>query len=172
MKWFRFPRILGIIVCLYLVGLAALFANLSMQSSRFVHQAGSTPGTVVALVARSPAGGNRTTPASTRTVSLAPRVSYVVDGRTYDYTASHGRLRHRLKVGDQVQVQYDVADPARARLRGEGRVLVPGITAGFGLAALGVAVLLVRTRHVGLGTGKTPRRDVPALGEVEHPTAR
>lgn len=172
MKWFRFPRLLGLVVCVYLVGLVALFAMLSMQSFDFVRHAGRAQATVVALVAKAPVGSNRNPPASTRTVSLAPEVSYVVNGQTYTYTASHGQWHQRLKVGDQVQVQYNPNEPSHARLTGEGRVLVPGITVAFAVAAVGVAAILVRTRKVGLAGGKAPRRDAPALDKLDQPMAR
>lgn len=175
MTWFRFPRVLGIVVCVYLVGLAVVFSMFALQSSRFVHDAGSTEGTVVALVAKEPVGSNRSSPANTRTVSLAPRVSYVVSGRTYEYTASRTRLHRQLKVGDKVQVQYDPVDPARARIKGEGRVIIPGIAVGFALAALLIVVVLVRTRELGGpggSSGKTAKRDATALDEVHQTIAR
>lgn len=170
MKWFRFPRVLGIVVCLYLVGLVVLFSMLSMQSTHFVRNAARTQGTVVALVTKAPVGTTRN-PASTRTVSLNAQVSYLVNGHTYDYVTSHGRLHQRLKVGDQVEVQYDPANPARARLKGEGRVLVPGIAAAFAAAALLVAGILFRTRNTGLPSAKTSRRSGP-LGKDEQLTVR
>ena len=54
--------------------------------------------------------------------------------------------RQRLKIGDSVTVLYDPANPAVARMQGEGKVLVPVITAGFVLSALVVALILLRTR--------------------------
>ena len=50
------------------------------------------------------------------------------------------------------------ADPAVARIRGEGKVLVPVITSGFVLSALVVALILFRTRNL----GATPARRKPA----------
>lgn len=149
-KWFRFPRLLGILVCLYLVGITAVFGVLSQQTLHFSKHAATTEGTVVAMVARAPVGSSRNPPPNARTVSLAPKVTYVVDGRTYEYTGAHGQYRQRLRVGDRVQVQYDPSDPNVARIKGEGRVLVPGITIAFGLSTLLVAVILVRTRKVGV----------------------
>ena len=109
-------------------------------------------------MARAPAGSTREPTAGSRTVSQAPKVSYVVNGTTYSYTAAHGRYHQRLKVGDRVQVLYDLSDPSVARLRGEGSVLVPGITAAFGLAAVLVALVLIRTRKVGVNSGQGHRR--------------
>jgi hypothetical protein len=149
-KWFRFPRALGIVIGLYLVGMAVVFAMFSQQSALFVRHAARTDATVVALVARAPAGSTREPVTGARTVPQAPKVSYTVDGTTYTYTAAHGRYHQPLKIGDQVQVLYDHAHPGRARLKGEGTVLLPGITATFALAALLVVVILIRTRNLGV----------------------
>jgi hypothetical protein len=154
-KWLRFPRVLGIVVCLYLVGLAVLFASLGRQAAQFNHNAASTTGTVVALVPRAPAGSTRE-PVNARHPTLAPTVHYEVGGRGYDYTAAHGRYRQPVRVGDTLTVLYDPADPSVARLRGEGRVLVPGLAGGFLVAAAAVALVLVKTRHLG-----GPRRRRP-----------
>lgn len=147
MKWLRFPRILGIIVCLYLIGMSLVFGMLSSQNYRFVHGAQSTTGTVTALVPRSPIGSARDPDA--RTVSRAPTVRYEVAGKTYEYTAAHGRFRQRLQIGNSVTVLYDPTNPAVARIQGEGKVLVPVITSGFVLSALVVALILLRTRNLG-----------------------
>jgi hypothetical protein len=47
-------------------------------------------------------------------------------------------------------VLYDPRHPQQARLRGEGRVMIPLVTAGFTAAALLLAVVLVKTRTVGV----------------------
>ena len=147
MKWLRFPRILGIIVCLYLIGMSLIFGMLSSQNYRFVNGAQRTTGTVIALVPRSPIGSARDPDA--RTASRAPTVRYEVAGKSYEYTAAHGRFRQPLKVGESVTVLYNPADPSVARIRGEGKVLVPVITSGFVLSALVVALILLRTRRLG-----------------------
>ena len=123
MKWLRFPRTLGIVVCLYLVGMSVVFGLLSSQNYRFIHSARTVPGTVIALVARAPIGSTRDPQLDARMVSRAPTVRYVVNGATYEYTAAHGRYRQPLRVGETVTVLYDPDDPAVARIRGEGRVL-------------------------------------------------
>lgn len=161
MKWLRFPRVLGVAVGLYLAGLAVVFGVLSMQSDQFSDHAASTTGTVTALVARAPAGSNRE-PRHGQRPSLAPTVHYEVAGHGYDYTAAHGRFRQPLQPGDTVTVLYDPSNPAVARLRGEGAVLVPGLTTGFAVAAVGVGVLLFRTRNRG---GPPDRRRPPANPE-------
>lgn len=170
-KWFRFPRLLGIVVCLYLVGVTVVFGVLSQQSLHFVQHAASTEGTVVALVTKAPIGSSRNPPVGARSVSLAPRVSYVVDGKSYDYTGAHGQYRQRLRVGDRVQVQYDASDPSFARIRGEGRVLVPAMTVGFGLSALLVAGILFRTRKLGVRPPSRHRDEQPSR-EAGEPARR
>ncbi len=147
MRWLRFPRVLGIVVCLYLIGMAAVFGGLSMEGREFVHNAASTTGTVTALVVRPPAGSARAT--DRRMISRAPTVHYEVGGRGYDYTAAHGRYRPRVSVGQTVTVLYNPDDPAQARLRGEGQVLVPGIAVGFLASAVVVGIVLIRTRRLG-----------------------
>ncbi len=139
---------MGIVVCLYLIGMSVVFGLLSEQSYDFLRTARTTSGTVIALVPRAPVGSTRE-PRSGRTMSLAPEVSYQVGGQTYTYTAAHGRFRQPLKVGDTVAVLYDPSAPDLARMQGEGRVLVPAITATFIGCAVLVAAILVRTRNVG-----------------------
>ncbi len=162
MRWLRFPRLLGVIACVYLMALAVLFGHLSVQNYRFVHHAVQTTGTVVALDPRPPAGSTRTL----RDATLAPKVRYEVGGETYYYTAAHGTYRPRHRVGSTVVVLYDPADPAKARLRGEGRLMVPLITSGFATAALIVGFVLVRTRNL----GRAPGNDSPARSSDSVPT--
>lgn len=147
MKWLRFPRILGVAVCVYLLGMAVLFGFLSTASFRFVNNATASEGTVVSLVVKAPAGSQRDPNLRSRNVPLAPKVTYVVDGKTYSYVAAHGRYHQRLAVGDKVTVLYDPSNPGQARLQGEGRVLIPLITSGFATAAVGLGVLLLLTRN-------------------------
>lgn len=159
MSWLRFPRAAGLVVCLYLLAVGLLFAGFSARNDAFVRDAATTTGTVVALVPRAAAGSSREPGPSVRTMPLAPTVSYTVAGRTYRYTAAHGRYRQRLRVGDSVSIRYLPSDPGQARVQGEDRVLIPALAVGFGLAALGVVVLLVATRGVGRpGTGPGRRR--------------
>lgn len=132
---------------LYLVAMAVVFALLSEQNADFNRTASRTEGTVVALVARAPLGSTRESRPDARAPSLAPKVTYVVDGQTYTYVAAHGRYRQRLQVGDKVTVMYASDDPASARLRGEGQDLGPVISIGFGLAAVLVVLVLVRLRR-------------------------
>jgi hypothetical protein len=136
-----------VLVAVYLVAMSVVFALLSAQNADFVRTASRTEGTVVALVARAPLGSTRDAQPDTRTPSLAPKVTYVVDGRTYDYVAAHGRYRQRLQVGDRVTVLYAPSVPASARLRGEGMDSGPAVSAGFGLAAALVVLVLVRPRR-------------------------
>lgn len=166
MKWLRFPRILGVVVCLYLVGMAALFGFLSTESFRFVNNATATHGTVVSLVVRRPAGSQRDPSPRSRNLPLAPRVRYEVAGRTYYYVAAHGRYHQRLAVGDTVTVLYEPTDPANARLQGEGRVLVPLLTSAFATTAVGLAVLLYLTRN-GRPAAGSPRRTTSAATRTD-----
>ena len=164
MRWLRFPRILGIVVCLYLVGMSVVFGNLSTQSYRFVRGAQATTGTVIALLPTPTAGSSRTPPNRPgRLIPTAPKVRYSVGGKTYEYVAAHGRYRQPLRVGDQVTVLYDPTDPARARIRGEGSLLVPLITSGFVTSALAVGAVLFLTRNIG---AKQRSRRAPEQPEV------
>jgi hypothetical protein len=160
-KWLRFPRVLGVAVCLYLCGMAVLFGYLSTESFRFVNNATATEGTVVGLVVKRPAGSQRDPNPRSRNLPLAPQVRYEVNGRTYTYVAAHGRHNQRLAVGDTVTILYDPSNPSRARMQGEGRVLVPLITAAFATTAVGLGVLLVLTRH-GLHPPKRPEEQLRA----------
>jgi len=147
-KWLHFPRTLGIVVCLYLLGMSVVFGVLTSRSYSFIEHARQISGTVIALVPRAPLGSTREPRAGERRMlSLAPTVQYQVNGKTYEYTAASGRFRQRVRVGDHLTVLYDPTDPGDAQLRGEGRILVPVITAGFAASALLVAVVLFRTRN-------------------------
>jgi hypothetical protein len=165
----RFPRTIGLLAALYLVAMAVVFALLSAQNMDFVRTAGHTEGTVVALVARAPLGSTREAQPDARTPSLAAKVTYVVDGRTYDYVAAHGRYRQRLQVGDRVTVLYAPTDPSSARLRGEGQDSGPAVSAGFALTAALLVVVVVRLRRrpdpVRPGTGPA-RAGAPASAAV------
>lgn len=143
----RFARTVGLLAAVYLAAMSVVFALLSAQNVDFVRTASRTEGTIVALVARAPLGSTRDGQPDARTPSLAPKVSYVVDGRTYDYVAAHGRYRQRLQVGDRVTVLYATSDPTSARLRGEGQDSGPLVSAGFGLAAILLVLVVVRPRR-------------------------
>lgn len=143
----RFPRTVGLLAAVYLAAMAVVFGLLSAQNVDFVRTASRTEGTVVALVARAPLGSNREAQPDARAPSLAPKVSYVVGGRTYDYVAAHGRYRQRIQVGDRVTVLYSPTDPSSARLRGEGMDSGPLVSAGFGLAAVLLVLVIVRPRR-------------------------
>lgn len=165
----RFPQVVGLVAAVYLLAMSVLFALLSAQNMEFVRTAERTEGTVVALVARAPLGAARDAQPDARAPSLAPKVSYVVDGRTYTYVAAHGRQRQRLQVGDAVTVLYSPTDPASARLRGEGQDSGPVVSVGFGVVALLLVVAVARSRRArrrgdaaGAARGSTPRSPVVA----------
>jgi hypothetical protein len=158
------------VVCLYLIGMSLVFGNLSTKSYRFVHNAQATTGTVVALLPTPTAGSSRTpTNRPGRLMPTAPKVRYVVGGKSYEYVAAHGRYRQPLHVGDQVTVLYDPDDPGRARLRGEGSLLIPLITAGFLTCALAVAALLFATRNTGVQRRRTQEGEAAFKDAVEDP---
>ena len=172
MRWFRFPRIVGIVVIAYLILVTGYFAFEAARRSRFIADAKSTPGTVVALEPRPLAGTTRVHTLGDD-VPRAPEVRYVVDGKTYLYTPTHGLIGSPVQVGDQIEVLYDANNPARARLRNEGQLLLPLITAGFATTAIGVVVLLVLTRRRGRPArhgGDTPASTAGASLEPEPAT--
>lgn len=160
----RFPQVVGVVAAVYLVAMAVVFALLSAQNHDFVRTASRTEGTVVELVARAPLGSTREAQPDARTPSLAPKVTYVVDGKSYDYVAAHGRYRQRLQVGDRVTVLYSPADPSSARLRGEGMDSGPVVSVGFGVAAVLVLLVLVRPRR-----RHAPPRTPPGAAREEAP---
>jgi hypothetical protein len=128
--------------------MAVVFGLLTSRNYRFIEHARQVSGTVMALVPRAPFGSTREPRAGERRMmSLAPTVQYQVNGKTYEYTAARGRFRQPVKIGDHLTVLYDPSDPADAQLRGEGRVLVPGITVGFAASAGLVAFVLFHTRN-------------------------
>jgi hypothetical protein len=149
----RFPQVVGLLAAVYLLAMSVVFALLSAQNMEFVRTANRTEGTVVALVPRAPLGSTREAQPDARAPSLAPKVGYVVDGRTYDYIAAHGRQRQRLQVGDKVTVLYSPTDPASARLRGEGQDSGPVVSVGFGVAALLLVLVVLRSRRTGARGG-------------------
>lgn len=146
----------GVLAAVYLAAMSVVFALLTAQNMDFVRTADRTEGTVVALVARAPVGSTREAQPDSRAPSLAPKVSYQVAGRTYEYVAPHGRYRQRLQVGDRVTVLYAPSDPASARLRGEGQDSGPLVSAGFGVAAVLLVLVIVRPRRRTDQRGGTP----------------
>ena len=151
----------GVIVVVYFLVVTAYFAYETVRAGQFVENATPVNGIVVALEPR-PIAGTTRVQASGTDLPLAPQVRYVVNGRTYLYTASHGVVGSQLKVGDAIEVLYDPSNPEQARLRGEGRILLPLITAGFGTAAVVLSIVLILTRTRGNGslhaTPALPRR--------------
>ena len=159
----RFPQVVGLLAAVYLLAMSVVFALLSAQNMQFVRTADRAEGTVVALVARAPLGSARDAQPDARAPSLTPKVSYVVDGRTYDHVAAHGRQRQRLQVGDRVTVLYSPTDPASARLRGEGQDSGPVVSVAFGVVALLLVLGVVRSRRTGRrgGASGAPRGSTP-----------
>ena len=159
------------LAAVYLAAMSVVFGLLSAQNADFVRTAHHTEGTIVALVARAPLGSTRDAQPDTRTPSLAPKVSYVVDGRTYVYVAEHGRYRQRLQVGDRVTVLYAPSDPTSARLRGEGMDSGPVVSAGFALAAVLLVLVILRLRRrpgptrAGSGAARAGAPPAPAVAD-------
>ncbi len=167
-QWLRFPRVVGVIAVVYFVVVAGYFAFETTRRAQFASDAEVANGVVVALEPRPIAGSTRV-PTGGVDVPLAPQVRYVVGGQTFLYTASHGMIGSTIKVGDAVEVLYDPTNPHRAHLRGEGQILLPVITAGFGTVTLTLVAVLVLTRNRGATAGagsKDPAR--PATRELEH----
>lgn len=145
-KWLRFPRVLGVALCLYLLAMAVLFGYLSTLSYRFVSNATATQGTVIGLEVKRPAGSQHAPDLRRHNLPMAPQVRYEVAGHRYTYVAAHGRFHQRVRVGDHVTVLYDPSYPAHARLRGEGRIMLPLITSGFATGSVVLAIVLYLTR--------------------------
>jgi hypothetical protein len=149
-KWLRFPRVVGVVVVIYFALVTAYFLYETTAHARFITDATAATGVVVALEPRPTAGSTRIQ-GSGGDIPLAPQVRYEVDGKTYVYTPSHGVVGSPVKVGDPIEILYDPANPAIAKLRGEGRILLPVITAGFATVTLLLVVFLILTRNRGLG---------------------
>lgn len=159
-RWLVFPRVLGIALALYLAGMTGLFGYFASENTEFTNSASSVEGVVIALQPRPLPGSSHQPSTSQRNVPYAPVVSYQVGGHTYTYTPSHGRYGLTEKVGDHATVLYDPANPSVARLRGEGRILMPVLPIAFGLATAAVVVALVATRSYSFagraGSGRGP----------------
>ena len=169
MKWFRFPRLIGVVVAVYLVAITILFARLSMDNHTFRGGAASTQGTVVALVPKTFTGSPRGLRRHDG-VPLAPVISFTVAGMSYDYEPSQGSYKPRIAIGDRVTILYDPDNPGdTAQVKGEGRVLLPVITVGFGLISLGVVVVLIRTRRFGSGPPARPSAGRRPAGQRSPP---
>ena len=170
-KWLRFPRVVGVIAVVYFVVVTGYFAYETTRRAQFAADAQVANGVVVALEPRPIAGSTRV-PTGGVDIPLAPQVRYVVGGQTFVYTASHGVIGSPIKVGDAIEVLYDPTNPQRAHLRGEGQILLPLITAGFGTVTLALITVLVLTRNRG-GTAAEGAKDAarPAARELEHESA-
>jgi Protein of unknown function (DUF3592) len=149
-KWLRFPRVAGLVLVAYFAVVTAYFAYETARRSQFAADATTVSGIVVALEPR-PLAGSTHVQAAGGDLPLAPQVRYEVAGRTYLYTAAHGKLDSGVRVGDALEVLYDPTNPEQARLRGEGQILLPVITAGFGtVTVLLVVVLVLSSNRSGL----------------------
>lgn len=141
-------------MCAYLVVVTGYFAYEITRRNAFIAGAATTTGVVVSLEPRPLAGTTRVHTVGDD-VPRAPEVRYVVNGRTYFYTPPHGIIGSEIGVGDSIEVLYDPANPARARLQNEGQWLLPIITGAFGATAVALFVVLIATRNQGV-VGRRP----------------
>lgn len=168
MKWLRFPRVLGIIACVFFLLVAAALVGAKWGDHQWAEDAGRTDGTVTQLAPR-PFLGSQREPRGSQ-VPVAPEVTYSVDGVTRTYTPAHGELRRRYQVGGTVTVLYDRADPALARLASEGRYGLVGLAAIFVLLSVTTAALLIATRRINyVGPRSAPRRPTVAASRAGRP---
>lgn len=146
MTWLRYPRVLGVIACIFFLGVAATLVAGRWGDHEWTLTAARTEGTVTQLVPR-PFVGSQREPRGSQ-VPVAPEVHYTVAGADYTYTPAHGEMRKRYPVGSHVTVLYDAADPGAARLMNEGRFGLTTLAALFVLLSAGTAVLLAATRKI------------------------
>ena len=95
---------------MYLVIGIGLFGGgiYSFLSTRdFIGEAASANGVVVGLEREQDADGND---------SYYPRVQFEANGRSYQFRGQVGSGRGTFRVGEQVEVLYDPADPHHARI--------------------------------------------------------
>lgn len=168
MKWLRFPRVLGIIACVFFLLVAAALVGAKWGDHRWAKDAGRTEGTVTQLVPR-PFLGSQREPRGSQ-VPVAPEVSYTVDGVSHTYTPAHGQTRRRYQVGGTVTVLYDRSDPTLARLANEGRYGLVGLAAIFVLLSASSAALLIATRRINyVGPRRVGGRSTATAGRVDRP---
>ncbi len=149
----------GVLVCLYLIGIGVAFTVLAQDRDRFSDSAVSTQGTVIRMEPVPYVGSARDPATKGTRPAYAPVISYPVGKKKYEYQPSHGTYRPRWHVGQQVTIIYDPSDPEiTARIRGEGKFLLPVIAGGFYTCALIMGLVLFATRSiVQTGTGPSNR---------------
>jgi hypothetical protein len=167
-KWLRFPRVLGIIACVFFLLVAAALVGAEWGDHRWAKDAGRTEGTVTQLVPR-PFLGSQRQPRGSQ-VPVAPEVSYSVDGVARTYTPAHGEMRRRYQVGGTVTVLYDRTDPTLVRLATEGRYGLVGLAAIFVLLSASTVALLIATRRINyVGPRSAPSRPTAAASRGVRP---
>jgi hypothetical protein len=107
----------------------------SFLSTRdFIGEAATTGGVVIDLERERDADGND---------SYYPRVQFETNGRSYQFRGQVGSGRGTFKVGEQVEVLYDPADPYHARINSFLQLwFFPLFLGGMGVVftAIGAAV--------------------------------
>jgi len=149
-RWFRFPRVLGVAACVFFLFVSASLVAAKWGDHQWARTAGRPDGTVVQLVPRPFLGSNRAPRGAQGPVApVAPVVEHTVNGvQQPAYAPQHGEVRRRYHVGGPVTVLYDRDDPQIARLDDEGRYGLLGLAAIFVLTSLAVAAGLIATRKI------------------------
>lgn len=128
---------------MYLVIGIGLFGGgiYSFLSTRdFIGEAATTGGVVIDLEREHDADGNH---------SYYPRVQFEANGRSYQFRGQVGSGRGTFKVGEQVEVLYDPADPHHARINSFVQLwFFPLFLGGMGVVftAIGAAATFGDTR--------------------------
>lgn len=173
-KWLRMPRVVGVGVCLYLIVIGIAFTVLAQHRDRFLDPAVSSQGTVIRMEPVPYVGSARAPGTKGTRPAYAPVVRYSVGDKQYEYQPSHGTYRPRWRVGQQLTIIYDPSDPqGTARIRGEGKLLLPVIAGGFYACALAMGLVLFATRSIvqidpGPASRVRPAAPPPAPGKAAH----
>lgn len=116
------------------VGLVLILAGLISGRAQRARQRGwlRVPGEVVALV-----------PGDINPGMYHPVARYQrADGSVGQVRDSPATQPPRFRVGDRVQVSYDPADPAQARIGAGGASIVPGALIGLGALVVVLAIAI------------------------------
>src|SRR5262245_48073517 len=137
-----------------------------LSTGDFIAEAASAPGVVIGLEREQDADGGAT---------YYPRVQFEANGRSYQFRGQVGSGYGTFRVGEQVEVLYDTADPQSARINSFFQLwffpLFLGMV-GSVFTALGASMTFGNARKPEAGEEPAALPDTVGLAPDDPPPAR
>lgn len=137
-----------------------------LSTGDFIAEAASAPGVVISLEREQDGDGDTT---------YYPRVQFEAKGRSYQFRGQVGSGYGTFKVGEQVDVLYDPADPHRARINSFVQLwffpLFLGVV-GAVFTAIGASAAFGNARSTEAGEEPATAADSADLAPGDPPLAR